>query len=190
MERVTTSTGRRVGDLATAAGTTVRALHYYEEIGLLVPSDRTDAGHRIYSDADIERLYRINLLRRLHLSLAEIAKALDDPAWDLRTSLDAHVAELEKRLKTEQRLHGRLTGLRASLNANKRETTETLLTILEDMTMLDNNVQTRIATLVYADLAAAYEYLERVFSFGPGRLVRNDDGEPVHGEIQVGDGVV
>ena len=57
--------GRRVGELAAATGLTVRALHYYEEIGLLVASGRTGSGHRRYADADVERLYRICLLRRL-----------------------------------------------------------------------------------------------------------------------------
>lgn len=191
MEReIASEQGRRVGDLAAATGTTVRALHYYEEIGLLVPSGRTEAGHRLYGDADIERLYRINLLRRLNLSLAEIAHALDDPAWDLRASLNAHVSELEQRLETERRLQGRLRRLLASLDSNKKEMTESLLTVLEDMTMLDSNVQTRMATLVYADLAAGYEHLERVFGLGPGRLTRDDEDRPVHGEMQVGDGVI
>ena len=56
--------GRRVGELATATGLTVRTLHYYEEIGLLKASGRSDAGrHRIYADSDVQRLYRICLLR-------------------------------------------------------------------------------------------------------------------------------
>jgi DNA-binding transcriptional MerR regulator len=40
----------KVGDLAAETGVSVRALHYYEEIGLLVPSGRTAAGHRVYSE--------------------------------------------------------------------------------------------------------------------------------------------
>jgi MerR family transcriptional regulator, thiopeptide resistance regulator len=73
--------GHRVGELAAATGLTVRTLHYYEEIGLLVASGRTPAGHRLYGDEDVERLYRICLLRRLGLPLDQIGKALDDPAW-------------------------------------------------------------------------------------------------------------
>ena len=85
MNRVNTnrspSTGRRIGDLAAAAGLTVRTLHYFDEIGLLRASGRTDAGHRMYSGADVERLYRICLLRRVGLPLADVNAALDDPAW-------------------------------------------------------------------------------------------------------------
>src|SRR5215211_2689605 len=92
------SSGRRIGELAKATGLTVRTLHYYDEIGLLVASVRTDAGHRMYADADVERLYRICLLRRLGLPLGEIARALDDPAWSLRTAMATHLQELERRL--------------------------------------------------------------------------------------------
>src|SRR5438094_4613266 len=87
--------GRKVGELAAATGLTVRTLHYYEEIGLLVASDRSDAGHRLYSDVDVERLYRICLLRRLGLPLGEIGRALDDPAWSIRASMEAHLHDLD-----------------------------------------------------------------------------------------------
>jgi DNA-binding transcriptional MerR regulator len=46
----------RVGEVARATGLTVRALHHYDEIGLLVPSGRSDAGYRLYGEADVERL--------------------------------------------------------------------------------------------------------------------------------------
>lgn len=72
--------GRKVGDLAAATGLTVRTLHYYEEVGLLVASARSESGHRLYGAADVERLYQICLLRRLGLPLGEIGRALDDPA--------------------------------------------------------------------------------------------------------------
>jgi uncharacterized glyoxalase superfamily protein PhnB len=58
------------------------------------------------------------------------------------------------------------------------------------MTMLETTVQRRISILVYRDLEAAYEYLERVFGLGPGQLTRDGDGHVVHGELQAGDGVV
>ena len=86
-QNLRTGAGRKVGELATATGLTIRTLHYYEEIGLLVASGRTEAGHRLYSDADVERLYRISLLRRLGLPLTEIGRALDDPAWSLGAAM-------------------------------------------------------------------------------------------------------
>ena len=75
-------------------------MHYYEEIGLLVASERSDAGHRLYADADVERLYRICLLRRLGLPLGEIARVLDDPAWSLRAAMATHLHDLERRIES------------------------------------------------------------------------------------------
>src|SRR5262245_46447889 len=110
-----TGAGRRVGELAAATGLTVRTLHYYEEIGLLVASERTDAGHRLYTDGDVERLYRICLLRRLGLPLGEIGRALDDPAWDLRAAMGTQLQELDHRLEAAGRLRQRLTQLVGSM---------------------------------------------------------------------------
>ena len=55
----------KVGALAELTGLTVRALHHYDHIGLLRPSDRSSSGHRLYTGDDVARLYRICLLRRL-----------------------------------------------------------------------------------------------------------------------------
>src|SRR4051794_28939629 len=185
-----TETGRRVGALASATGLTVRTLHYYEEIGLLVASGRSEAGHRLYSDADVERLYRISLLRRLGLPLDEIGRALDDPAWSLRAAMAAHLGELDRRVEASARLRARLAHLVASVGQSEGPLSDDLLKVLEEMTNLDTAVQRRISILVYADLEAAYEYLTRVFGLGPGQLSRDGEGHLVHGELQAGDGVV
>ena len=71
-----------VGQVAKAAGVTVRTLHHYDEIGLLSPSDRSSAGYRRYDDADLERLQLIRYYRELGFPLEEIAAILDDPASD------------------------------------------------------------------------------------------------------------
>lgn len=185
-----TSGGRRVGELAAAAGLTVRTLHHYEEIGLLVASARTEAGHRVYSGADVERLYRICLLRRLGLPLNEIGRALDDPAWSLHSAMRAHLGDLERRLEVMGRLRGRLAQLVRSLDPAGAPAGADLLDVLEAMTTLDTTVQRRISILVYADLEGAFEYLTRVFGLGPGQLTRDSEGRVVHGELQAGDGVV
>src|SRR4051812_31948093 len=108
--------GRRVGELAGATGLTVRTLHYYEEIGLLFAAQRTDAGHRLYTDGDVERLYRICLLRRLGLPLHEIARALDDPAWSLRSAMTTHLGDLERRLEATGSLRTRLARLLSAMD--------------------------------------------------------------------------
>ena len=68
----------QIGEVCQRTGLTQRALHYYDEIGLLVPSQRLNGGQRLYSGADLERIERIkNLKQLLGLSLSEIKRMLD-----------------------------------------------------------------------------------------------------------------
>ncbi|MEU6088266.1 MerR family transcriptional regulator [Streptomyces sp. NPDC047085] len=89
-----------VGQVAGFAGVTVRTLHHYDEIGLLVPSERTHAGHRRYADADLDRLQQILFYRELGFPLDEVAALLDDPETDPRVHLrrqhDLLTARIEK----------------------------------------------------------------------------------------------
>ena len=55
----------KIGELAKRAGVSVRTLHYYEEIGLLMPASRTEAGHRKYGRQAIERLQQVKSLQHL-----------------------------------------------------------------------------------------------------------------------------
>lgn len=182
--------GRKVGEVAEATGLTVRTLHHYEGIGLLVASARTASGHRLYSAADIERLYRICLLRRLGLPLGEIGSVLDDPAWDTRAAVVAHRAELDRRMAAEAQLRTHLTRMESALDADGGLDTADLIGVLEEMTMLDTAVQKRIGILVYTDLEAMHDFLVRAFGLGPGEITRDGDGTPVHVELQAGDGVL
>ena len=71
----------KVGDLARRTGLSVRTLHHYDEIGLLAPSRRTEAGHRLYAVAQVTRLQQIQSLRSLGFSLDEIRDCLARPEW-------------------------------------------------------------------------------------------------------------
>lgn len=181
------STMRKIGEIAHATGMTVRALHYYEEIGLLTPISRTDAGHRLYGPVAVERLYRISLLRQLGVPLDGIRASLESAGTDLRTLMTDHLTAVDSRLAAETRLRGRLIQLIGTLESSE-DTTGDLLSVLEDMTMLETTVNRRIAILVYEDLEAGFDYLIRVFGFGPGELMRDPGGNVVHGEIYAGDG--
>lgn len=178
---------RKIGEIAEATGMTIRALHYYEEIGLLTPTTRTEAGHRLYGPGEVERLYRISLLRQLGLPLDGIRASLANDGDDLRSLMTRHLATIDARLAAEHRLRGRLIALVGTLESDG-DTSGDLLSVLEDMTMLETAVNRRIAILVYEDLGAAFDYLIRVFGFGPGELMRDPDGNVVHAEIQAGDG--
>ena len=67
-----------VGAVAALTGVSVRTLHHYDHIGLVVPSVRTPAGYRGYTDADIERLHLVLVYRSVGMPLDEIRTLLDD----------------------------------------------------------------------------------------------------------------
>ncbi|MFD6752845.1 MULTISPECIES: MerR family transcriptional regulator [Micromonospora] len=105
-----------VGQVARLAGVTVRALHHYDQIGLLSPSGRTGAGYRRYSDADLERLQLVRYYRELGFPLEQIAEILDDPAGDR----DAHLRRQHELLTVRiKRLQEMVTAIEFAMEANK-----------------------------------------------------------------------
>ena len=71
-----------VGKMADLAGVTVRTLHHYDALGLLSPVARSQAGYRLYEDADCERLQEILFYRELGFGLEEINAILRSPEYD------------------------------------------------------------------------------------------------------------
>lgn len=98
----------RVGELAKLTGVTVRTLHHYDEIGLLVPTQRTGSDYRQYGTADVARLQQILSLRQLGFALDEIARVLANPGADLLTVLRLHLENARKALAAQQKLCDRL----------------------------------------------------------------------------------
>ena len=123
----------RIGELAEATGLTVRTLHHYDEIGLLSPSERTEAGHRRYGAADVRLLYRIVALRGLGLGLDEIRAQVYEPEVDARTFLKRHVERVERRLELERDLRDRLARVLEELDRRDEPSAEELFDILEVM---------------------------------------------------------
>ncbi|MCU1536140.1 MAG: MerR family transcriptional regulator [Humibacillus sp.] len=100
-----------VGQVADLVGVTVRTLHHYDEIGLLRPSERSSAGYRLYTEADLERLQQVVVYRRLELPLVEIATLLrgdQDATVHLRRQRDAVIRRLDE-------LHGLVSAIDRAL---------------------------------------------------------------------------
>ena len=76
-----------VSQVARLAGVSVRALHHYDEIGLLKPSGRSEAGYRLYEQPDLQRLQQVLFFKELGFGLEEITRLVQDPAFDLRAAL-------------------------------------------------------------------------------------------------------
>ena len=109
----------KVGELADSTGLSVRALHHYEKIGLLVPSERTETGHRLYSEEEVLRLQQIASLRALGLSLSEIRGFLDEEDHSSTKVIGLHIARLKERIEAERKLCERLEGIVAILVARE-----------------------------------------------------------------------
>ncbi|HEX7305849.1 MerR family transcriptional regulator [Lentzea sp.] len=120
-----------IGDLAKASGLTVRTLHHYDEIGLVVASERTASGHRRYTPDDVRRLYQVRSLRQLGLSLEEVRSALSR-SDSLRPLFEAQLAALNAQARQVEALRSRLTAL---LDGH---TTESLLSTLEMMSVYES----------------------------------------------------
>jgi DNA-binding transcriptional MerR regulator len=87
----------RIGEVATLAYVSVRTLHHYDHIGLLTPSGRSEAGYRLYTAEDLERLQTVLLYKELGFGLGEIRDLLAEPGFDRREALRAQRAQLARR---------------------------------------------------------------------------------------------
>jgi DNA-binding transcriptional MerR regulator len=87
-----------VSQVSRLSHVSVRTLHHYDEIGLLRPSARSEAGYRLYSSRDVERLQQILFYRELELPLDEIQKILSDPGFDVLSALYTQRQLLEEKI--------------------------------------------------------------------------------------------
>lgn len=86
-----------VNEVSRLSGVTVRALHWYDEIGLLKPDAVTDAGYRLYGEESLRRLQLILLLRELEFPLKDINALLSAEDFDISRALSLQIALLEKK---------------------------------------------------------------------------------------------
>lgn len=93
----------KIKEVAKLTGITVRTLRYYDEIGLLPPSETTDAGYRLYNADALDTLQQILFFRELDFPLNKIKEIMANPAYDKLQALTKHKELL---LKKRQRLSG------------------------------------------------------------------------------------
>ena len=83
-----------VHEVSKLAGVSIRTLQYYDKIGLLHPTGYTDAGYRLYDDADLERLQHILLFRVLEFPLKDIREIMNSPDFDRSKALEQQIEML------------------------------------------------------------------------------------------------
>lgn len=112
--------GMTVGEVAHTAGVSVRTLHHYDEIGLLEPTGRTEAGYRLYEHDDLATLQQIMFFRELGFGLPEIGRIMHDPAFDRAEALRMQREMLEA--KSAQLAH-MIDAVDAAIVSTQRGTT-------------------------------------------------------------------
>ncbi|MET9969526.1 MerR family transcriptional regulator, partial [Streptomyces sp. NPDC006356] len=103
-----------IGEVARRSGVSARMLRHYESLGLVRPSGRTGSGYREYSGADIQRIFHIESLRSLGLSLREIGRALDDPGFTPSVLVADLIRQTRERIAAETELLTRLRRIDAA----------------------------------------------------------------------------
>lgn len=164
MPDATDADGLTVGQVSARLGVTVRALHYWDEVGLARPSLRTAAGYRLYTAGDLERLHRIIAYRELGLGLDRIRAILEDSAADVPGALRAQSAEVAERIGRLQQLSA---GLERMIDAHEHGlllTAEQQAAIFGPQWNPDWAAQARQR---YGDTAQWQQYAERSAARGP-----------------------
>ena len=90
---------KTVKEVSNLTSISVRTLHHYDEIGLLKPTEVTEAGYRLYDDTALERLQMILLFRELQFPLKDIKAMLDSPTFNTAEALSQQIALLELEYK-------------------------------------------------------------------------------------------
>lgn len=101
-----------VHEVSKLAGVSIRTLQYYDKIGLLHPSKYSDAGYRLYTDTDLERLQQILLFRELEFSLKDIREILESPDFDRNKALDQQITLLKLKKEHLENLINFATGIK------------------------------------------------------------------------------
>ncbi len=127
----------KVGELAALANLTVRTLHHYDNIGLLRPSARSDAGYRLYDRNDVGRLHQIQALRVLGMSLSDIGLYLDSPDASSLAVVERQLAAVDRQIADATHMRAQLLRLRDELARGAAPPLSDWLTTLEQMTVYE-----------------------------------------------------
>jgi DNA-binding transcriptional MerR regulator len=130
----------RVGELASQSKVSVRTLHHYDELGLLSPSKRTLAGHRLYTTADVSRLHRILALRGFGLTLADVGRVLNGEVDDLADLVQRQLQQAEQQVRAASALRDRLSAVLRGLSAAQNPGPDLLLEVMEAMSELNRKL--------------------------------------------------
>ncbi|GIP43559.1 MerR family transcriptional regulator [Paenibacillus sp. J45TS6] len=142
-----------IKNLAEQTNITVRTLRYYEQIGLLVSSSKTEGGHRLYTEGDLQKLQQIQFYKNMGYRLSDIKEMLTDPEWNWSDGLAnqlTFILEEQSRLnEMEQTLRALVSGIAVEEGNQEKAIQQLIKLSLQDKRGLD---QYRKSTFTDAEL--------------------------------------
>lgn len=120
----------KIGDLANMTGTTVRTLHYYDEIGLLKPAKVTEKGHRLYNMRNVTELYQIIAMKEMGFNLDEIKDLIVSNNVNILNIIEIQISNIQEEIAQKQQLFCKLLNLKENLKNNKNLSSEDIKGII------------------------------------------------------------
>lgn len=151
-----------VKQVAQMARISVRTLHHYDEIGLLVP-ERSAKDYRLYTEQDLLRLQQILISREMSMSLEDIKHSLDDPAFDYADSLQRQRASLVARVSDTHRMIASIDAALATLTEKDKAMSVDLKKIFDGFDPADYEEETKER---WGDTGAYKESQRRTKNYG------------------------
>ncbi len=146
----------KIGDVAKRAGVSVRTLHYYEEIGLLHPSERTSTGHRRYGRSAIERLQQIKSLQQMGMSLSEIEALFQGQEASPQDIVKEHLTKINEQRAALEQVERQLQRLLQHLEGNVQEDVESIEVLFSAMEAM-NRYEDILTPKQWNDIQAQHE---------------------------------
>ncbi|MCW8409515.1 NADPH-dependent 7-cyano-7-deazaguanine reductase QueF [Legionella sp. PATHC035] len=160
----------QIKEISQMTSLTVRSLQYYDEIGLLKPTKRLENGYRLYSEMDLIRLQQITTLKFLGFSLSTIKKIMENPNFDVMTSIGIQARELTEKAARINEAAALLTYISSQMEMNQPvnwKSTAKIIEILELNTMNDDVLQQYQSDAEQSELGKKSAYDE---TYNPNRL--------------------
>lgn len=152
----------KIGELAQLLGLSVRTLHHYDHIGLLIPSGSTEAGHRLYSNSDIRRLQQILSMRQIGFSLDEIKQIMDDQSMSPLQVTRMHLERVRENILNQIKLLRHLEAIEQRLVSHREVALEQFIDTIEAIIMSEQkstiNLNRTVPILDVSNYEASMEY--------------------------------
>ncbi|MEK4628648.1 MerR family transcriptional regulator [Solibacillus sp. FSL R7-0682] len=138
-----------IKDISKRTGISVRTLRYYEEIALLIPSAKTEGGHRLYGEEELKKLQQILFLKNLGFKLKEIQTLLNK-TWNWSASIEHQLAFVKEEQEKLKQMENTLIGLKNAL-AIEGELTEALIQQMIQLSLREQDQKQAFRKQLFAD---------------------------------------